>query len=340
MILLALLRTTYYKAETPWSGESCEPQPFRISLSHYIRALVCWMDGFKRTYALAPGLYYTGEHFDPEKPLLVTSNYLLTVFILVRRVRSFSANILVIDTYGINVWCSAGKGRFSNLEIFKQLMRYQKILMSSEKRLTIILPKFSLSGIDLRMLRQAHVRPVIGPLYAKDLPAYLADPPYRDSADTVYFGFQSRLFTWLPGFLQFMGYCMGVLAALLVVNALLGFSVPWKAALLSALIATAYPLFFPALPGKKFAVKGLWLGAILSLGLIPPFTRGAATGLDLVMSALFSLATALFMGLAYTGNSAVSNYSAVRREIAHFLPLDVLLYTGSLAAFIATGLGR
>lgn len=334
MILLALLRTTYFRSGTTWPEGTDEPRAIRISLLDYAKASVCWLDGFKRTYAVAPGLYYTGDRFDPDKPLLVTSNYLLTVFILVRRVRFFSANILIIDTDGINVWCSASKGRFSNLEIFKQLVRYQKILLHKDRRLTIILPKFSMSGVDLKLLRQAYVKPVIGPLYAKDLPAYLATPPYRDRADTVHFGFQSRLFTWLPGLIQFMTYCIAAILVLFVVYILFGFPVPWKAALLTVLIATAYPLLFPMIPGKRFAVKGIWLGVFISLGMIPGFVRNAITGLDFITSVLFVIATSLFMGLAYTGNSAVSNYSAVRREIACFLPVDVLLYAMTLIVFI------
>ena len=52
------------------------------------------------------------------------------------------------------------------------------------------------------------------------------------------------------------------------------------------------------------------------------------------------MATALFVGLAFTGNSAVSNYTRVRKEIARFLPFNVLLFLGSLAVFIFTEVQR
>ncbi len=336
MLILALLRTTYYRSDTPWPGDSTEPRALRLKLLHYIKALICWFDGYKRTYAVAPGLYYTGDRYDPEKPLLVTSNYLLTVLVLVRRVRVFNARLLVIDTDGINVWCSASKGRFSNLEIFRQLVRYQELLLSKDRRLTLILPKFSLSGVDLMMLRQAYVRPVIGPLYAKDLPEYLANPPYRDNNDIVHFGFQSRLFTWLPGLGQFLGYCLALFLVLLGLQIFFGFAVPWNILAITTLVATMYPLLFPYIPGDRFAAKGLWLGVFISLLLVPGVFVNAVQWADIPMTVLFIFATGLFSGLAYTGNSAVSNYSAVRKEIARFLPANVLLYVAALIAFIVT----
>lgn len=340
MLAIAAVRTTYYPSGTPWPDDPAQPSALRLKPTDYLKALVCWFDGYQRTYAIAPGLYYTGDRYNPEKPLLVTSNYLLTVLVLVRRVRFFNARLLVIDTDGINVWCSAGKGRFSNLEIFRQLVRYQELLLSRDRRLTLILPKFSLSGVDLRMLQHAYVRPVIGPLYAKDLPAYLTNPPYIDNNDTVHFGFQSRLFTWLPGLGQFLGYCLALVLVLLGIQIFFGFAVPWKILAITALICTLYPLLFPWIPGDRFAVKGLCLGALISLTLVPGVYANILKWSDLPMAVLFIIATGIFMGLAYTGNSAVSNYSAVRKEIARFLPANVLLYAAALIAFIVTEVYR
>ena len=336
MLILAMLRTTYYRSDTPWPDDSAEPRALRLKYLHYVKALICWFDGYKRTYAVAPGLYYTGDRYDPEKPLLVTSNYLLTVLVLTRRVRFFNARLLIIDTDGINVWCSAGKGRFSNPEISRQLVRYQELLLCEDRRLTLILPKFSLSGVDLRMLREAFVHPVIGPLYAKDLPEYLTNPPYKDNNDIVHFGFQSRLFTWLPGLAQFLGYCLALILVLFGLQIFLGFTVPWRILAITALIATLYPLLFPYIPGDRFAIKGLWLGVFISLMLIPGVFVNAVQWVEFPMTVPFIFATGLFVGLAYTGNSAVSNYSTVRKEIARFLPVNVLLYVAALIAFIVT----
>jgi hypothetical protein len=81
-------------------------------------------------------------------------------------------------------------------------------------------------------------------------------------------------------------------------------------------------------------------GGFSSIGLSALTVFGVIPLADLIMAILFIFATAVFVGLSYTGNSAVSNYSRVRKETARFLPLNVLLYIGSLAAFIMTEVYR
>ena len=341
LLLYAALKTTYYRSGRLWPADSDRPRPLRLAWLDYVKAGVCWFDAFKRTYVVEPGLYYTGTHYDREAPLLVTSNYLLTVFLVVRRIRAFNARLLVVDTGGINVWCAAGKGRFSNAEILKQLDRYDRERLTDGKWLTLVLPKVGLAGIDLRALRKAGIRPVIGPLYARDLPAYLSKPPFKDrDEDRILFGLQSRVFTWLPGLVQFLGYSFALVAVLLVVEYVWGMPAPLGLLGITGFLATAYPVLFPWIPGVRFAVKGLWLAAFTSLGIGALTLVEILTSVDLIMAVFFTFATSIFIGLSYTGNSAVSNYSRVRKEIARFLPPDVLLYIGSLAAFVVKGVLR
>ena len=332
------LRISYYRSGTPWPASSDEPRPLRLTWTDYLKAFVCWADAFKCTYVVEPGLYYTGNSYDRDAPLLVTANYLLTVLLVVRRVRAFNARLLVVDTDGINVWCSAGKGRFSRDTILEQLERYDRSLLSEEDRPTLILPKVSFSGVDIASLRESGMRPVIGPVYAKDLPQYLSDPPLKDcSEDRVVFGLQSRLFTWLPGLLQTLGYSFTLILLLWIAHLLCGSSIPAVGILLlTVLLATAYPILFPWLPGTRFAVKGLWLGAGVSVGIAALTFAGPMAPVDLITTVLFTIGSGVFFGLAYTGNSAVSNYSRIRRDTAHFLPLYVLLYAASLVSFIVT----
>lgn len=341
LLIYAALKTTYHRSDKLWPADSDGPRPLRLTWLDYLKAGVCWFDAFKRTYIIEPGLYYTGRQYDREAPLLVTSNYLLTVFLVVRRIRAFNARLLVIDTDGINVWCAAGKGRFSNAEILKQLDRYDRGLLTDDERLTMILPKVGLSGVDLRALRKAGIRPVIGPLYARDLPTYLSKPPLKDrDEDRILFGLQSRVFTWLPGLVQFLGYGFALVAALLVVEYVWGMPASLGLLGIIALLATAYPILFPWIPGVRFAVKALWLAAFISLGIGALTVVEVLASADLIMAVLFTFATSIFFGLSYTGNSAVSNYSRVRKEIARFLPLNVTLYIGCLVAFVVKGVLR
>jgi hypothetical protein len=103
---------------------------------------------------------------------------------------------------------------------------------------------------------------------------------------------------------------------------------------ITTVVATAYPLLYPWIPGERFAVEGLWLGAVIATSLGLGATAGLLTAPELAASVPFALAVGLFFGLAYTGNSAVSNYTKVRKETAQFLVPDLALFAASLLAFI------
>ncbi len=343
LLLLGLtaLRATYYRSGAPWPRASDEPRPFHLTWLDYLKVPVCWFDAFRRTYAVEPGLYYTGTRYERETPLLVTANYLLTVVLVARRLRGMNVRLLVVDSDGINVWCGSSKGQLSNARILEQLERYDRELLTGERKLRLILPKLSLAGVELRGLHQAKIHPVIGPIYARDLPAYLSHPPLKDcDDDQVDFDLQMRLFSWLPGLVQYLGYSLALTLALFALEWLWGIEVPLGLIPLTALLGTAYPILFPWIPGHRFAVKGLWLAAFVSLGLGGLAVAERISPSGLVVAVIFTFATALFVGLSYTGNSAVSNYTAVRREIARFLPLNALLYVACMAVFIWTEVSR
>jgi acetyl-CoA decarbonylase/synthase complex subunit gamma len=313
LLALHLLSVTFVKAGQIWPSHGTSPLPLRIGLVDYAKALVAWVLSFRRTYAVAPGLYYTGDHYDPEAPLLVTANYHLTVFLVTRRVRAANARLLVIDTDGINVWCAAGKGRFGNHEITRQLDRYPRDLLSTRPRLRLILPKFGMSGVDLRALRQQGLRPIVGPLYAKDLPAYLASPPLKNRQLTA-------LSALLAAAVSLLALPLGAPVQLGMIGVI-------------AALATAYPLLFPLIPGRRFAVKGLLLGLLASAVLLAVSWIRDESLLSVLFVVPFTLAAGILIGLEFTGNSAVSNYSRVKREIVVFLPIGALLLLFSTGAF-------
>lgn len=324
------LRWTYDPPGKAWSGGPAVPKPISLGAADYLKALVCWLDGYYNNYAVEPGLYFTGGSYDRTAPLLVTANYHLSVFLLVRRIGARRTRVLVIDTDGINVWCSAGKGRFSNAEIFRQLERYDRELLTAGDKIELVLPKFGLSGVNLAELRRVGIRPIIGPLYAEDVPAYLDAPPYRDrDQDRVHYNLKSRAFTWLPGMLQWLGYTVLIAFGLSLMH---HGRIPWPMFAVITLIATAYPLLFPYLPGRRFAVKGISLAVLISVGLLAWTHLGGPAPILLLPSVLLVFAAAIFFGLSYTGNSAVSNYSRVRLEIARFLPVTAVLLVAGLAA--------
>jgi len=338
VLLRELLRLGFHRSGTPWPATSDQPRRLEVGWLDYVKMLVSWVFSFERTYAVEPGLCHLGPGYDRDAPLLVTANYHMSVVLVARRARKAGARLLVVDTDGINVWCSAGKGVFSNAAILAQVQRYDRELLTDGKWVRLVVPKFALSGVDLRGLRDHGIRPVIGPLYAKDLPDYLAQPKLEDrDDDRVVFGLQSRLFTWLPGLVQYVGYATLIVMALMLLGLVWHISAPLGLILMVAALGTAYPVLFPWLPGRRFAVKGIVLGVLGSVALGLLVVTKSMDPLTLASAIPFVFAASIFIGLSYTGNSAVSNYSRVRRETAQFLPVNVLLFVASLVSFLSVG---
>jgi acetyl-CoA decarbonylase/synthase complex subunit gamma len=283
----------------------------------YIKAFFSWLFLFNKLFCVKPGLYYIGRRKN-DSPLLVTCNNFLTVFLLARRIRNRSVCLLVVDTDGVNVWCSAGEGKFSASEIIDKAQRVG--LIKKGQQVKMIVPKLCLSGVKLSDLQKAGISPVIGPVYAKDLPRYLDEGKFDDRADDrVNFDLQSRCFAALPTAFQFFFWFLGVYVFTFW---FFDYSIIWAATAL----AFFYPILFPYLPGKLFAVKGISFGVIASVLAIAHYAvRGFNLKLVLFWI-VFTLATSMFAGLSFTGNSPVSNYDKVRAETARFLPVVVLLY--------------
>ncbi len=297
--------------------QTIQPFPLKFGLFDYIKAFISWLFLFMRLFSVRPGFYYLGQQKE-NTPILVTSNNFLTVFLLARRIAQRSVRLLVINTNGINVWCSAGEGRFSAEEIIDKATRLG--LLKEGQNIDMILPKLSLSGVKLSDLHKAGISPIIGPVYAKNLPPYLDKGEVEDCVnDRVHFGFQSRGFTALPTAFQFFYYFLGVY---IITFWIFSGSIIWVATGL----AFFYPILFPYLPGKQFAVKGISLGIMLSL-LAMWLLSARDYGIQpMLFWTVFICATSMFIALSYTGNSPVSNYDNVRKETARFLPVVVLLY--------------
>lgn len=324
--------------------EELLPQKLVFTWRDYFKVFFAWLFNYRRTFSLTPGLYYTGESYNVVAPLLVTCNYHLTVFTLWRILRKRTTRptrVLIIDTKGINVWCSSGKGQFSAKEIVKQLARYPKDQLTREEKITLILPKLSLSGVSLAELKREQIIPRIGPIYAKDLPAYLDEQPWKDRKTDVYkFNLADRLFTLGPSLVQFLYYGIFIFLGLFVWNFFFNTGIHWQIFPILTAIAFFYVVLFPLLPTKKFALKGLTLFGLMGTGFslyFFLFRQGPFELLSLCFYLSFLAGANLFFALYYTGNSGVSNYSLVKREIKNFLPLTALCFIGALIFIVLKG---
>lgn len=316
------------------------PKKISFKLIDYFKVFYSWMFAFRQTFSIEPGLYYTGREYDIKTPMLATCNYHMTVFGLWRKLKSRNVRILVIDTKGINVWCSSSKGQFSAEEISKQLTRYKKETLTENNKITLVLPKLSLSGVSIAELKKRSIVPKIGPVYTKDLPDYLDDLPLRNrNKDKFQFSLKDRLFTLLPSLVQVLRYGIYITIGLFIWHYFFNTGIYWQVLPIFVIIVVIYTILFPLLPTKKFAVKGLVLYAVL-IAVLSIYYFQFENSLDR-LTYIFYLAflggSNLYFSLSYTGNSGVSNYTLVKKEIIMFLPITVLFFLASLVTVIIKG---
>jgi len=301
-------------------------------------------------YAISPGLYAVGNP-SADSPVLVSANYRMTFDKLRAELAGIDAWILVLDTKGINVWCAAGKGTFGTDELCLRVQAVGLERAVSHRRL--ILPQLSAPGVCAQeVARRTGWQVVYGPVRAADIPAFLAagckaTPEMR----RVRFPFAERI-ALVPLELFIWGKYMLALAAGMLLLGCLGrdgwswarlvtVGGPSMAALLGAYVVGGVlpPALLPWLPGRAFAVKGLWVGLAAAAGyalywLAAPGPRSGAVlaGWVLLMPAIAS-----FMAMNFTGASTYTSLSGVKREIRAAAPVQALV---AVAGIVLWTLGR
>ncbi len=107
-----------------------------------------------------------------DSPVFLTGNFWLTVERVKRSLRGIDCYLLVANSRGINVWCAASGGHFTNHDVVSTLK-----LSGIEDRVkhrNVILPQLSATGIEAREIRERTGWTVVwGPVYAEDIPAFL-----------------------------------------------------------------------------------------------------------------------------------------------------------------------
>ena len=131
---------------------------------------VRWGVGRDR-YGVAPGLYALGAP-GGDSPVLVTANYKLTFDVLRRDAAGLDAWILVLDTYGVNVWCAAGEGTFGTEEVIRRVTEARLPEVVSHRRL--ILPQLGAPGVAAHKVHNGCGFSVVyGPVRARDIREFL-----------------------------------------------------------------------------------------------------------------------------------------------------------------------
>ncbi|HUT70020.1 MAG TPA: mercury methylation corrinoid protein HgcA [Desulfatiglandales bacterium] len=288
-------------------------------------------------YTVEPGLYALGRP-DEGSPVLVTANYKMSFDRLREALPDRHAWILVLDTKGINVWCSAGKGTFGTEKLVERIESSRLSQVVSHRRL--ILPQLAGPGVAAHRVKKLSGFTVIyGPIRARDLPAFLdadlkATPDMRRKTFTAWeravlipveLVSASKWTCILIPVFFFLGGLGG--PAGFWANAFT-YGLTAALALLGSLAAGAVltPLLLPWLPGRAFSLKGLSMGLLTAL-LVAVF-RGGDLGLwsgRLEILAWFFLvpAIAAYLAMNFTGASTYTSLSGVKREMKWAVPMEV-----------------
>jgi len=109
---------------------------------------------------------------DRNSPVLLTCNFHLTVQRVKKPLRGMDAYLLVANSRGINVWCAATGGHFTNHDVIS-VLKTSGIEELVDHR-NVILPQLAAAGIEAKDIHKKTGWKVIwGPVYAKDIPSFL-----------------------------------------------------------------------------------------------------------------------------------------------------------------------
>ncbi len=143
-------------------------------------------------WPVVPGLREIGNP-GPLSPVLVTCNFDLTVRRVMRAMRGSDAWLVVAPSGGINVWCAASGGHLSTHQVVTALKTSGVAERVSHRK--AILPQLAATGVIAREVeRRSRWQVKFGPVYAKDIPRYLAQHEKKtDDMRHVRFEMRERL---------------------------------------------------------------------------------------------------------------------------------------------------
>lgn len=300
-------------------------------------------------YRVDPGLYKLGNP-GKDSEVLVSANYKLSFDVLRRNLEGVDAWILVLQTYGINVWCAAGKGTFGSDELVRQIRDSQLQLYVSHKRL--IVPQLGAPGVSGFKVKEATGFSVkFGPVRAEDIKEYLSAGLKKNrDMRAVKFTMRDRLILAPVEVVNSLKY---LLYAVLVIAGISGIgpegyslAVLWQEGLpaimylLLAYVSGAFlaPVFLPWLPFRHFGGKGLVAGFI-TYGIVVLFSYQTQAPLYILAWFLISGAISSFLAMNFTGASTYTSLSGVRKEMRLFVPLQVVFLVLGLALLIISKFG-
>ncbi len=296
--------------------------------------------GFRRgEHKVRPGLYALGNP-TPDSPVLVSANYTLSFDALRSALRGIDAYLLILNTFGINVWCAAGKGTFGTDEL--NLRIETSGLGQYVSHRTVIVPQLGAAGIAAHEVkRQSGFKVAYGPVRAEDLPQYLKTKELTPEMRQARFNFMDRL-ALVPVELTSLFLPTLLIATAIYFAGGLFMSLAVAFGVLTG--AALFPLLLPCLPTKDFSTKGFVLGALYAALLVLLNGIWSEAGTALWLKILWSLSHFLiwpalvgYLGLNFTGSTPFASRSGVRREIYRYVRIMAIAFVLGVILNLVTG---
>jgi len=278
----------------------------------------------RMNYMVPPGLYAIGTPTEDD-PVIVTANYKMTYDIVRSVLTGYNVWLLVLETYGINVWCAAGKGSFSTQELVQRIALSNLARIVSHRRL--ILPILGAPGVAAHEVkRQTGFNIRYAAIRAGDIVQYLENNMKTTAQmQKQTFTFRERaVLIPVELLLEMKVTVIAVTTLFIIATVLNGIHCGLMAvyAYLGAVfsgIAVA-PLLLPWLPGKSFAFKGFltglaWIAAFYFLA------DGQDWNVLIIAAAFLAIpAVSAFYTLNFTGCTPFTSRSGVKKEIRFAVP--------------------
>ncbi len=309
----------------------------RMQLIDYLHEIRARFSIKRNELAITPGLYAIGNP-DQLSPVLVTCNYKLTFDKLRTELTGLDLWLMVIDTKGVNVWCSAGKGTFSAQEIINRIRKTELDKIISHRRL--ILPQLSASGVAARFVaKYTGFKITFGPIRAADIKQFIADG-YKTNAQMrrVTFDLAERA-VLTPLELVMAGKYIPIIIVLFSLINIIGPANPHSGSLLESIFynSLAYiaallvgtvltPVMLPILPFRSFALKGAAAGIIFSVMVIYgyEFFRFSSQWTVMLGNSLLLTALVSFLTLNFTGSTPYTSFTGTQQETLKAVPIQIL----------------
>ncbi len=290
-------------------------------------------------YMVPPGLYAVGTP-TPDDPVVVTANYKMSYDMVRSSLAGHNTWLLVLETFGINVWCAAGKGTFGTDELEKRVDSVGLATVVNHR--CLLLPILGAPGVAAHEVQKRTGFTVrYATIRAMDLPSYLDnDMVTTPEMQELTFTLRERLVlipVELVLALKSIGLIGGTifLAAFLMGGEAAGTKaiIAWLGAVFAGIVVG--PLLLPWLPGRSFAIKG----GIAGLGwsfVWYLLAGGAAWSVPVSLAAFLALpAVSAFYTLNFTGCSTYTSRSGVKKEMRLALPAMGAVLVVSLVLVLA-----